>query len=85
MVDWKIYIDSVQKRALALCEGSLDEGGGFGCGNGLRAGYGLAGTGWGDGAGFYDDLRRRNLEGGDGRGGGDHTHINGNGFSTQVW
>jgi hypothetical protein len=82
MVDWKIYIDSVQKRALALCEGSLDEGDGFGIG--LSYGPARCAGGWGDGAGL-DAVRRRCLEGGDGQGGGTNTHFNGNGFSTQVW
>ena len=47
MVDWKLYIDSHQKRALDLCGGSLDDGGGWGyggggsrCGDGYGNGYG---------------------------------------------
>ena len=32
MVDWKLYIDSPQKRVLDLCGGSLDDGGGYGDG-----------------------------------------------------
>jgi hypothetical protein len=56
MVDWKIYIDSPQERALHPCGGSLTEGDGYsdsdgnGDGYGCGSGYGYsAGDGWGDG------------------------------------
>lgn len=64
MVDWKICIDSPQKRALDLCFGSLTEGdgfsagvftGGYGCLNGDNSFPGPAdswGDGWGDGRGL---------------------------------
>ena len=50
MVDWKLYIDSPQKRALEFCHGSLISGSGWGCG----ADYGWSncngrGYGWGYG------------------------------------
>ena len=52
MVDWKLYIDSPQKRALELCSGSMDEGNGWGyVGVDVVKGDG---TGYGDGYGnFY--------------------------------
>ena len=59
MVDWKLYIDSPQKRALHACWGSLTEGDGWGAGGsednysdgwaqGRGDGYNY---GWGDGDG----------------------------------
>ena len=65
MVDWKLYIDSPQERALKLCHGSLTErdgvgfgygvpcGDGFGYGNcyGGRYGRGEGGSASADGAG----------------------------------
>ena len=48
MVDWKLYIDSPQKRALDSCRGFLTEDDGFG--GGLGYGYGYD-AGWGDGGG----------------------------------
>ena len=60
MVDWKIYIDSPQKRALDACWGSLT--GGNGRGEGYGWGYGYddgrgAGGGYGNshGGGFGSD------------------------------
>ena len=45
MVDWKLYIDSPQQRALDLCRGSLTKGSGYG-------GYGYSdGAGGGRGGG----------------------------------
>jgi hypothetical protein len=42
MVDWKLYIDSPQKRALYVCRGSLieDDGDGAGVGFGYSDGWG---------------------------------------------
>ena len=47
MVDWKIYIDSPQQRAIKLCHGSLTEGEGLGDGWGSDFG-----AGYGDGYGY---------------------------------
>ena len=53
MVDWKLYIDSPQERALKLCYGSLTEGNGNGYGNDTGKGYFNGyGTGWGGGGGW---------------------------------
>ena len=63
MVDWKLYIDSPQKRALDLCCGSFDKGdggaswmiSGTGEGGGNDYGYGSnrrPGDGFGVGAGY---------------------------------
>ena len=65
MVDWKLYIDSHQKRALDLCGGSLTEGDGCGWG-----------YGYGDGNGDGDSFDYGNCFGagyGGGRGGGSST------------
>ena len=78
MVDWKLYIDSHQKRALDLCGGSLDRDSGRGDGYGYSS-YDLAmGSGWGDGWGYcYGDAI------GDGRGAGyGYTDGGGQGGST---
>ena len=63
MVDWKLYIDSPQKRALDLCEGSLDVGNGWGDGADW-------GDRWGDGrgSGYRDSF---GISNGDGWGGPD--------------
>ena len=67
MVDWKLYIDSPQKRAFDLCEGSLTACDGAGCGYdtilgdetncsdgyGDGWGYGFS-DGYGDGYGWCD-------------------------------
>ena len=51
MVDWKLYIDSPQKRALHSCYGSRDEDDGYG--DGVGNGYGWSdGDGCGEG---YDE------------------------------
>jgi hypothetical protein len=67
-MNWKLYIDSPEKRALDLCVGSMEEGNGYGYGrvNGRGDGYGR-GNGRGDGDG-YDYGRGCGY--GDGRGGG---------------
>ena len=57
-MNWKLYIDGPEKRALEHCSGSMDEGDGddtadgWGCGygDGYGCGYG-DGFGWGDGNG----------------------------------
>ena len=49
MVDWKLYIDSPQKRTLHSCGGSLTEGDGAGYGYGYGSGYG-----YGYGYGYSD-------------------------------
>jgi hypothetical protein len=69
VVDWKLYIDSPQKRVLDLCGGSLDDGGGwgYGGGNGYGGGYG---DGYGDGDGNGDRYSWRNGSGGFGDGDG---------------
>ena len=58
MVDWKLYIDSPQKRALDSCYGSLTKDNGWGHGYGTISGYGWGsgdcygdGYGWGNGYG----------------------------------
>ena len=51
MVDWKLYIDSPQKRALDLCGGSLTEGDGYTDGDG-RGGYKGSVRGEGEGCGY---------------------------------
>ena len=70
MVDWKICIDSPQKRALDLCGGSLTGGDGYGDGGGYS---------YGDGSGLGYDAGR-----GDGHGDG-HGWANGDGWSPTVW
>ena len=50
MVDWKIYIDSPQQRALDLCRGSLAEDDGYGTNSGWGYSY-TAGDGRGNGYG----------------------------------
>jgi hypothetical protein len=47
-MNWKLYIDSLEKIALDFCDGSMDKGGGWGngCGNGYDDGDG---DGWGSG------------------------------------
>ena len=78
MVDWKLYIDSPQKRALHSCGGSLDEGSGYG-GGGMGGG-GLdrcGGAGWGCGYGDID---------GDGVGArGGSSWGSGDGRSPKIW
>ena len=75
MVDWKLYIDSPQKRVLDSCGGSLTEDDGEGAGE--EEGYynDVHGWGWGDGWGFAD---------GDGHGDG-HGWGDGNGGSATKW
>jgi len=47
-MSWKLYIDSREKIALDLCDGSMDKGGGWG--NGYGNGYDDGdGDGWGSG------------------------------------
>ena len=58
MVDWKLYIESPQKRALDLCFGSFPDGYGYGYGYGHSDGGEDCndGNGWGDGHDmFYGD------------------------------
>ena len=68
MVDWKLYIDSRQKKILHLCGGSLDRdggrGGGYGYGSDVLSAW-LVGDGDGDGRGY---LYGNGI--GDGRGAG---------------
>ena len=77
MVDWKLYIDSPQKRALHLCGGSFDEGKGWGDG----WGDGWGGDGWsGDGYGDWNDVV------GDGMGYGySYGYNDGDGRSADKW
>lgn len=85
-MSWRFCIDSAEKRALALCCGSMDDDSGYGDGygepnNGSGMGTcvtfssGIRGDGWGDGYG-------------DGHGDGDGSALTtaaGGGASTQVW
>ena len=55
-MNWKLCIDSLQQRALALCHGSMDEGNGSGNGYGDGYGYGTPdGGGYGSGYGLDGD------------------------------
>ena len=75
MVDWKLYIDSPQQRALKFCGGSLDRGGGVG--TNVEAG-GDDGYGWGRGYGWSpSDGSDRSRTYGDAS--------TGDGFSSQEW
>jgi len=85
-VNWKLYVDSPEKRALDLCRGSMDEGDGRGSpyswgpsddgwGNG-DAGYSY-GTGCGNGYGY-------GLGNGNGYGWG-AGFVNGDGYSSTEW
>ena len=79
-MNWHFYIDSPQQRALHLCKGSLDRGGGKGVGrygyvdgggesDGSEQGYGNgAGGGWGFG---YSTGHGDGWGGGDGGGYGE--------------
>ena len=77
MVDWKLYIDSPQKRALDLCFGSLTEGDGYGDGDG---------DGYGD-CGGYDDWRSGLVQRVDGAGCGYgwYGYYHGDGGSENEW
>ena len=85
MVDWKIYIDSTQKRALDLCCGSFDKGDG-------GASWMISGTA--DGGG-NDHGYGSNRRPGDGFGGGgfdygwdntdDYEWESGSGGSPKLW
>jgi hypothetical protein len=79
MVDWKLYIDSPQKRALYACGGSLTEGTGDGDGYGDIGGDGYGdiggyGYGWGNGDGY-----------GGGSGADAYSWGNGGGRSAKIW
>ena len=56
---WKLCIDTVEKRALNLCSGSMNKGNGYGscCGSGYGDGYGHGySIGHGDGYSYgYGD------------------------------
>jgi hypothetical protein len=83
MVDWKLYIDSPQKRALDLCGGSFDKGDG-------GASWMISGVGVGSGNGYGSNRRP-----GDGFGGGgfdygwdntdDYEWESGSGGSPKLW
>ena len=53
MVNWKLYIDSPQKRALDLSGGSLTKGNGAGYGVASES-YDAGGNGYGCGYGWDD-------------------------------
>ena len=80
MVDWKLCIDSPQKRALDLCGGSLTEGDGIiddYCDyDGRGSGHGYI-NGDGSGLGYSAGW-------GDGHGDG-HGWVNGDGWSPILW
>ena len=94
MVDWKLYIDSPQQRALDFCGGSLTEGDG---GDHLGSGYGawINGGGWGLGFGYGADNGGGDGDGyrdgygdGWGDGGGDgygDSDLDGDGGSATEW
>jgi len=82
-MNWKLYIDSPEKRALEHCWGSMDEGDGRGCGWGLGGGsaWGAAAGGWSNGDGRGCGW---GLGGGNGWGYGDDNG-NGDGTSSEEW
>jgi len=53
-MNWKLYVDGPECRALDLCRGSMDEGNGSGYGAGYGNGDGMPrlGSGWGYGNGY---------------------------------
>ena len=80
MVNWKLYIDSPQQRALDACYGSLTKGSGWGCGRGGhgRGFRGDLGDPWGDG---WGDGYSRPSANGD----GDYDDGTGDGWSATNW
>ena len=95
MVDWKIYIDSPQQRALKACKGSLIDGDGRGRGSDFTS-ESRWGAGYGDGYSYRYGSSRDSVEAGSGRGSGygcisgdgladDFTGYGDDGYSSQVW
>ena len=93
MVDWKFCIDSPQQRALRLCKGSLDRGGGKGVGrygyvdgggesDGSEQGYG---NGIGGGYGFGEDYGYGYGCGRDNVGASQDPRGDGDGASNTAW
>jgi hypothetical protein len=65
-VNWRLYVDDPERRALEHCSGSMDEGDGEGGGCG-------SGNGWGDSSDYGDGYGRGDGYGwvnGNGRGDG---------------
>ena len=87
MVDWKLCIDSPQKRALDLYGGSLTEGSGYVNGWAGRVPRRRPADGWGDGYGYGDSAGDDDGEGwGDGFGDGDgYGNCYGDGWSSDEW
>ena len=83
MVDWKLYIDSPQKRALDRCGGTFDDGEGWGDG---CYGWGAVGAGNGSGDGNVDGYGNGEYAA-DGWGGGDGKYFvgHGSGGSAKRW
>jgi len=79
-VNWKLYIDSREKRALDLCGGSMDEDDGYGFGRS----YGNV-IGEGDGDGYSWGYGRFGGCGGGGWGNWDGDEFDGDGFSSTEW
>ena len=88
MVDWKICIDSPQKRVIDFCKGSITGGDGYGDGDGENK-YGWVdgsgrGCGYGSDEGSSLDFGYRGSIRGDGEGCG-YGYSNGRGWSSNKW